>query len=283
MGGLVALAAAAALALSGCGASRTIGQAVDPVAKAAEVTGSAAGYRITGTVQVSTGTVTSQGSMSGSIDTTQRTGVMSSTVTASGHTARISEKFDGTTVYMQSGAIQGLASVTGGKPWVKIDYGKAMGAMGLGSLQTSGSDPAQFVDYLRAVGAHETRIGAQTINGVATTHYHVTVDLDHYAQLVPAAQRASARQGVATLESMLGSRTMPMDVWVDAHQMVRRVAFSVTECIENQHLHMSMTMNLSDYGRQAIPQMPAASQTYDLTPVLTAALAKVKLACTGTV
>jgi len=280
---VAALTAAAAVVVSGCGASRTIGSVVDPVARAAQVTAKAPGYRLTGTVQVSSGTVTSQGTMTGTIDTTDHTGVMTSTVTADGRTAQVAEKFDGTTVYMRSSAIQGLQSVTGGKPWVEIEYSKAMGAMGLGSLQTSGSDPAQFVDYLRAVGAHETRVGTATVGGVSTTHYRVTVDLDHYAQVVPAAQRASARQGVATLESMLGSHTLPMDVWIDAHQMVRRVAFSLTECVENQHLHMSMAMNLSDYGQQTIPQMPAASQTYDLTPVLTAALKKVKLACTGTV
>ena len=66
----------------------------------------------------------------------------------------------------------------------------------------------------------------------------------------------------------MGSHTMPLDVWIDSHSLLRRMSFSFGECVESQHLTMAMTMNLSDYGQQAVPSAPSPSQAYDLTPLV---------------
>ena len=70
-----------------------------------------------------------------------------------------------------------------------------------------------------------------------------------------------------------------MDVWIDSQQLVRRMSFAFTECVQNQHLTMAMTMNMSDYGQQAVPPAPAPSQTYDITPLILKAMKSVKLTC----
>ena len=54
------------------------------------------------------------------------------------------------------------------------------------------------------------------------------------------------------------------------------------ECVQNQHLNLSMTLDLYDYGRQPRPTLPAASQTYDITPQITKVLKTAKLGCTST-
>lgn len=105
-----------------------------------------------------------------------------------------------------------LARLTGGKPWVKLDFSRALGAFGLGGLTTQNTNPAQFIDDLRAVGAKTRRLGAETINGTQTTHYHAVIDLDNYPKLSPSSRRAAAARGISTLESAIGSHTMPMDV-----------------------------------------------------------------------
>jgi hypothetical protein len=108
------------------------------------------------------------------------------------------------------------------------------------------------------------------------THYHVVVDLDNYPKLFPPARRAAAARGVSTLESTIGSHTMPMDAWIDSHKMLRRMSFSFGECVQSQRLKLGMTMNLSDYGQQTVPAAPSASDAYDLTPLLLQSLKSFK-------
>jgi hypothetical protein len=69
-------AIAGAVALGGCGTTKTIGGVVDPVAQAAEVTSHSPGYRLSGTISVTSAGTTVHGTMSGVIDTTNHTGAM---------------------------------------------------------------------------------------------------------------------------------------------------------------------------------------------------------------
>ncbi len=263
---LVALAAA--VALSGCGATKAISGAVDPVAQAATTTAHTPGYRMSVTTVATTAGATVRGTMTGVIDTVRHTGAFTTNETVAGHAVSIDERLSGTTIYMKLPNQQALDALTGGKPWLKLDFSRALGAFGLGGLTTQSSNPAQFLDYLRAVGAKHTRVGTETVDGVHTTHYHVVINLDSYPKLFPASRRAAAARGVSTLESAIGSHTMPMDAWIDSQHMLRRTSFSFAECVQSQRLKLAMTMNLSDYGQQSVPAAPSASDTYDLTPLL---------------
>ena len=273
------LAIAGAVALGGCGATKTIGGVVDPVARAAEVTSHSPGYRLSGTISVTSAATTVHGTMSGVIDTADHTGAMTVHETVLGHSLSIAERIAGTTVYMGASGEPALARLTGGKQWLKMDLSRALGTLGFAGMPAQTTDPSQFVQYLRAVSAKTTRVGTETIDGTQATHYHAVIDLDKYPQLFPAAQRSAAAQGVANMESVMGSHTLPMDVWIDSRQLVRRMSFAFNECVQNQHLTMSMTMNMSDYGQQAVPPPPAPSQTYDITPLIVKAMKSVKLTC----
>jgi hypothetical protein len=271
-----------AVALGGCGATKTIGSAVDPVARAAEVTSHSPGYRLSGTITVSGAAATVHGTMSGVIDTADHTGSMTMHETVLGHSLTIAERLAGTTIYMGASGQPELARLTGGKHWLKMDLNRALGTLGFSGLPTQTTDPSQFVQYLRAVSARTTRVGTETIDGTQATHYHAVIDLDKYPMLFAPAQRQSAAQGIANMEAIMGSHTLPMDVWIDSQQHVRRLSFSFTECIQNQHLTMAMTMNMSDYGQQSVAPAPPASQTYDLTPLIVKAMKSVKLTCSTT-
>jgi hypothetical protein len=176
--------------------------------------------------------------------------------------------------------IPALAKVTAGRPWVKFDMSRMLGAMGLGSLPTS-TDPSQFVDYLRAVGSSTKSLGTAMVRGVSTRHYHAEIDLSRYVKLVPAADRATARRGIANLEAALGGHTLPMDAWIDRTRLVRRVSFSFPECVQGQHLRVGMTMDLYDYGPQKPTAMPPDSQALDITPLITSSLSQIKFGCTS--
>ena len=273
------LAIVAAIAISGCGATRSVSNAIDPVARAADVTVHAPGYHLTATIRVTSATANVNGTMSGVIDTVRRAGALTIRESLAGHTVSLAERVAGTTVYMRAPNQPALLRLTGGKPWLKMDLNRALGALGFGALPTQSSNPAQFVDYLRAVSAKTTRVGSETIGGVQTTHYHAVTDLDKYSKLFPASRHGSGARGIANLETIMGGHTMPMDVWIDSHQLVRRVSFGFTECIQNQHLHTVMTMNMSGYGPQSVPPAPAASQAYDITPLIAKEMKNVKLTC----
>ncbi|HET6866169.1 MAG TPA: hypothetical protein VFH80_09605 [Solirubrobacteraceae bacterium] len=267
---------AMAIAISGCGASNAISGAVDPVAQAATTTAHASGYRMSATIDATGAGTTVHGTMTGVFDTAHHLGAFTQHESVGGHTISIAERLSGTTVYMKLPNQSALDSVTGGKPWLKLDFSRALGAFGLGGLTTQTSNPAQFLDYLRAVGAKHTRVGTATVGGVATTHYHVVINLDNYPKLFPASQRAAAAHGVSTFEAAIGSHTMPMDAWIDSHSLLRRTSFSFGECVQSQRLTLAMTMNLSDYGQQTVPPAPSPADAYDLTPLLVKTLKNYK-------
>ncbi len=276
---MTAIAAVAAVALSGCGAANSVKQAVDPVARAADVTSKVQGYRIAANMTVGTAAGQVTATLSGVMDRADRTGQMTARESVAGHSLTIAERFAGLTFYMDAGGLPGVAQVTHGKRWLKMDLSRTLGSMGLGSLSTTSTDPSQFVDYLRATSANTQKLGTDTIRGVSATHYHAIVDLNKYPNLVPQSDRASVKQGIAMLESVLGSHTMPMDVWIDSQKLVRRMKFGYPECVNNQKLNLNMTMDLYDYGPQPSTQVPSASDAYDITPFVSAAMKHIKTGC----
>jgi hypothetical protein len=270
------MALGAMLALSGCGATRTVSGVVDPVAQAATSTAHTSGYRLSATIVASGASATVHGTMAGVFDTVRREGAFTLRESVAGHNISIDERLSGTTVYMRLPKLPAVSRLTGGKPWIKLDFNRALGAFGLGGLPTQSSNPAQLLDYLRTVGARTKRVGTETIDGVQTTHYHVVIDLDNYPKLFPPGQRAAAARGVSTLENAIGSHTMPVEVWIDSGKLLRRTSFSFGECVQSQRLTLGMTMNLSHYGRQTIPAAPSPSDVYDLTPLLLKSLKNYK-------
>lgn len=275
------MAAVAAVASSGCGAANTVKQAVDPVAKAAEVTSKVPGYKMSAVVSIDTPAGVAKTTMSGVMDRATRSGAMTSTESIAGHSFTMAERLSGLTVYVDTSGIPGADQLTHGKKWLKMDMSRAFGSMGLGSLSTTSSDPSQFVDYLRAVSDSTKKVGRDTVRGVATTRYHAIIDLRKYPNVVPGFQKATAKRAIATMESLLGAHTMPMDVWIDSSRLVRRMSFDLPECVNSHKLNMSMTMEMYDYAPQQAAHAPPDSDAYDLTPLLSQSMQNLKLGCSG--
>ena len=99
---------------------------------------------------------------------------------------------------------------------------------------------------------------------------------------MPAGQRAQARKAVARLISTLGSDRLHVQVWIDDHNLTRQMALSFPECVGQEHLHLSMTIDMYDFGTQADVTLPSASQSYDITPLVDQELANQKVGCAAT-
>jgi hypothetical protein len=284
---LTAACATAAVAVGGCGSSgsptRTggaTGAAGTAVVRAADVTGATAGYRFRATMDI-TGAASVRDTMTGTILRSSDRGEINLHQSLLGHAMAIDERYSGRTFWISAAGIPDASHLTS-KPWLKYNIDSTLNELGIGGLPNGGSDPSQFLAYLKAVGGHARRLGTETIDGVPTTHYAATVDLHDYTRQVPAGQRAQAKQAVARLISTIGSDQLHVQVWIDGHNLARRMALSFPECVADQHLRLSMTIDMFDFGTKADVTLPSASQSYDITSLVDQQLAHQKLGCTAT-
>jgi hypothetical protein len=164
-------------------------------------------------------------------------------------------------LYLRSPVFAG--KLPGGKSWLKIDIAKASRVPGLNldALGVSGpsQDPAQGLDYLQGAGAAK-RLGAAKVNGVATTHYRVQVDLKR------AAKRSAkeAKRSIGRLISSLGGpTTLPVDVWVDGDHLIRRQHVSYSATVAGAQSAFDITTDYTTYGAKLDARPPAAGDTFD--------------------
>jgi hypothetical protein len=277
---MAAIAAGSVIALAGCGSTGTSSKTSDAgaaVVRAANVTGSSSAYRFQATMSIS-GSTSLKATLSGTILGAASRGEIALRESVLGHSINISERYSGKTYWISASGIPGASKLTS-KPWLKYNVGSTLNQLGVGGLPSGGSNPTQFLTYMKAAGADARRLGTETIHGVATTHYAVTVNLNGYVRLVPPAARPAARKAIQRLISTIGSDTMHMQVWIDHHNLARRLSLSFPECVAQQHLRVGMTMDLFDFGTDATVTLPTAAQSHDITPLVDRQLANQKLAC----
>ena len=178
----------------------------------------------------------------------------------------MTERMLGTTLYMHMPFLH--ASAPQIKPWIKIDLGalgKAEG-LNLGALMNSNTnDPASILSYLKGIAGPITVVGTETVNGVQTTHYRATVN---YAKAVASLRRTNPAAATALQQSIdkTGTRTAPVEVWVDGSGLMRQERVSVA--MPALGGSMLILLQLSDFGVPVHVSAPPASQTTDLLKML---------------
>jgi LppX/LprAFG-like lipoprotein len=138
----------------------------------------------------------------------------------------------------------GLGQV-GGKPWLKVDLSdpsNPLGAM-FGKI-TDNLGPGQLLTTLKSLSTVRS-LGDETVDGVAATHYRLTVDT------------AKLGSALGLDQSQLGQhaslpKTVSYDVWVDAS--ARPVKVSLTTSAGAMELHFSR------WNEPVHVQAPPASQ-----------------------
>jgi hypothetical protein len=164
---------------------------------------------------------------------------------------------------------QALTSkLPGAKPWLEIDLRKsASGSSGISSLMNSSrqlSDPAQYFQWLHAVvGSGLQNLGSATVNGVPTTHYHANVSLSQLMHASGAANQSNAAQAQALSKEIVGG-TIPIDVYVDASNLVRRIVINETVKAGGKNVTSAITVDFPQYGAQPAPTLPPASEVTNL-------------------
>src|SRR5450432_3934775 len=181
---LAAVGAVIMIVLAGCGSggssSTTAGGRAGPsdagsaVVRAADVTGSSSGYRFQATMSI-TGASSLKATMSGTILRAGNRGTLALRERLRGHSVNVAERYSGKTYWVSVAGIPGGSALTG-KPWLRYNLGSTLNQLGVGGLPSGGSNPTQFLTYLKASGADAQKLGTQTVRGVATTRFAVTVN-----------------------------------------------------------------------------------------------------------
>jgi hypothetical protein len=189
-------------------------------------------------------------------------------------TDRLEFVFDGLVYYMRiPEALTPLAGVD--DKWLRIDLEETGVETGdLGALQQANQNPAQLMQFLRGTSDDIEELGEEQVRGVETTHYRATVDIDAAAERTADSgelsdeMREQVRVEIERMKKQTGLETLPVDVWLDEDDLVRRIRMDFTFPLEGEEVGVEMTMDLFDFGVEVDVTPPPAAQTVDITEFL---------------
>lgn len=173
-------------------------------------------------------------------------------------------RLDGTVAYMRLPFLAG--ELPEGKEWVELDLGRAAEMQGLDLAElrsfAQGSDPREALDYLRSIAGELTRMGTEDVRGVPTVHYFAVVDWQK--ALARAAREANQAGLFDQLQSLRGVvQNIPVDVWVDADMLVRRMKMDLSASSGVQQASAAFVLELFDYGQPVDVEAPPAADVVD--------------------
>lgn len=257
--------------LAACGVTRT----VDPVAAAATKTEQAGGVKMAMSIAITTAGKTSSITADGTFDHEQgemtmdlSSALQSAGVSGSGAVRLRYLKEDGDLV-MYLNVPELSSRIPGGKSWIRLDVSKAGKSAGVDINQLLGQstqNPGQALDMLRSVGQID-KVGSETIDGVATTHYKGTIDLAKAAEQAG----STAKLAVERLIAQGAPAELPVEVWVGDDGLVHRMRLNEDLQSSGHSVSAVVTLDLTDFGTGVSVTAPPADDVFDVTGLASAA------------
>jgi hypothetical protein len=169
-------------------------------------------------------------------------------------------------LYLRSGFLS--SHLPGGPQWIKLDItklGKSAGADLPKMMSGSELQPTDLLSMLKAEGAKVRKVGSATVDGVATTRYHVTAD-------AAKALQSSGLTGPLLSRVAADTKAVSANVWIDKNGLVRRTAIGYSSPVAGAP-RMTMQMDVSDYGAHVAIAAPPSSEVFDATQFVQSGLA----------
>ena len=173
----------------------------------------------------------------------------------------VTEIFIPPTTYIKDpGATSDGGALPDGKTWMALPDASTS-ATALVGVGGGDGDPADLLASLTAMSSGVTSLGPATIRGVPVTGFALKVDLAKPAGPVSGADRAS----LEALGKLFGAAEIPVDVWVDGHNLVRQE--KITLAVPGGTgapggTHLVITTDFYDFGVPVRVSAPPASQVF---------------------
>jgi hypothetical protein len=162
-------------------------------------------------------------------------------------------------MYVQLDGLPAGGQLPKGKSWVKVDLERALKKLGVDVANLgAGQSPTGVLAQLRG-STNTQKVGTETVDGVRTTHYRGTVDVQDALDQATAKERKTLQRLLDEAKAHgVDATSTTFDVWVGDDGLVRRLTQRVGSV---GHL----TMTFSDYGEPVHIEAPAADATVDLS------------------
>jgi outer membrane lipoprotein-sorting protein len=248
---------AVALVAAGCGGGGGDSASPTDIANAASKTANAGSLEADFAVSAQG----LSGSGSGVFNSKQRTGQLKMQLNAGGRQVPVDTVVNGDVVYLRSPAF--AQATTQDKEWIKLNLamlGSGQGSTDLSGILDASPTPANALAYLQGSSTVD-KVGSESVDGVDTTHYTVSANLDRAAEQTSGATR-DAVQGVI---SQSGVKNLPLDVWVDANGYIRKVRYDEHA---GRRQAANVTMELHDFGPPVAITAPPNNSVVDLTKMV---------------
>ncbi len=234
---------------------------------------------LSGSPLVPGGTLTT--TAEGAFDYAAKQGTMVMTMPPIGgmNLGRIEAVVTGTTMYQKYPPE--LAQAFGGRPWVKTDFATLTEMAGVdisALMQGSSSDPSQSLQMLKGINPDVVEVGQERVRDAETTHYRGTIDPNKAVAAAAPEQQATVRK----LFDVYG-QSMPVDVWIDDDDRVRKLASTAdlsklnlpgtTTGADRLTGTMTTTVELFDFGTEVRVTIPPPDQVVDFAQIMAQAQA----------
>jgi hypothetical protein len=156
-------------------------------------------------------------------------------------------------------------ALPGEKAWIKIDLAKLGEAQGVDLaqlMQFNQSNPIGVLRYLRGATEDFEAVGEEDVRGVDTTHYSGTIDLRTVAAQGP----AEVRKSYERIVEISGTSKVPMEVWIDADGLARRLRYE--QPLESGQGKLALSMDLYDFGVEVDVKIPPQEETLDIMELI---------------
>ncbi len=249
---------ATAASARGSAADRLPDDPLTAVRNAADATGRAGSAQAATQLTTESGDKKASFTGSGGYDYVKRIGKLEVAVPpGASTTGKVVEVVMPGTVYLQNSG----AKVPAGK-WVKLDVRQ----LADGNLISNGAtDPASAAGALR--GAKQAvKVGDETVDGVALTHFRGTLDLGKAADDTG----GNAAYGLRTAAGTFTVKDIPFDVWLDAQGRLHKVTEVFTFAAvagskeAKDQVKVTSTLELSAFGQPVEAAEPAAADVFQM-------------------
>jgi len=169
---------------------------------------------------------------------------------------------DGTVIYMRGEAFKALSP--DGK-WIRVDLeSDSPAAAAFKSIASGQNDASLSLYYLLGATEDPGLVGDETMDGVATQHLTVPVDLETAIDRVPARVREMLSLNVAEMGKSGVEPQIASDVWVDGDSLIRRVDHRYTLGAAQGGGTLVVEFHLSGFGEPIDLGLPAKGEYVDL-------------------